>query len=148
MGLKKYNGKNDKMSNILEAAFRQYTLLRDCTFKFILIASSVSIGEAITHENDCLPYVCFALLFLPLALVDPGPLQHLRWCSLWKMSTAWNYCYCYKEFHLICARNGWSAYKENRVFLQCLGFTGRILLWLVMLWLIIVWVLKTIDYSS
>ena len=82
MGLKKCNGKNDKMSNILEAAFRQYTLLRDCTFKFILIASSVSIGEAITHENDCLPYVCFALLFLPLALVDPGPLQHLRWCSL------------------------------------------------------------------
>ena len=63
MGFKKCNGKNDKMSNILEAAFRQYTLLRDFTFKLILIASSVSIGEAITHENDCLPYVFCSTLF-------------------------------------------------------------------------------------
>ena len=63
MGLKKGNSKSYKMSNILEAAFRQYTLLRDCTFKFIHIASSVSISEAITHENNCLPYAFCSTLF-------------------------------------------------------------------------------------
>ena len=57
-------------------------LFKIYNFKFIHIASSADINKAITCENDCLPYVCFVLLHLPLALVDLGLLQHLRWSAL------------------------------------------------------------------
>ena len=45
--------------------------LRCYTYKFIHIASSAGINKAITCENDCLPYVCFVLLFLLLTFADP-----------------------------------------------------------------------------
>ena len=73
MAYKKQQQKLEK-----EAAFRQYTLSRCYVFKFFHIATGPGINKAITHENDCLPYMCFVLLFLPLALVDLGPLQHLK----------------------------------------------------------------------
>ena len=81
---KKSNSKNQKKSNILEVAS-----LRSCTFKSIHIAISTGINKAITHENNCLPYICFVLLFLSLTMVDLELLQHLRWS------------YDFKEFHLI-----------------------------------------------
>ena len=82
---KKSNSKNQKKSNILEVAS-----LRSCAFKSIHIAISTGINKAITHENNCLPYICFVLLFLSLIMVDLELLQHLR------------RSYDFKEFHLIC----------------------------------------------
>ena len=41
-------------------------------------ASSAGINKASTCENKCLPNVCLVLLLLPWALVELGPLHHLR----------------------------------------------------------------------
>ena len=106
----------DRLKNkgsIQDAAFIQYTLYV-ILCKFIHITSSTGINKAITHKSDCLPCVCFFLLFFPLAVMDPRPLQHLKWSSLWKTSTAGSYYYCYQEFHLICCRGRRSASEKYR----------------------------------
>ena len=53
--LKKSNSENRKSSNILEVDLS---------------------NKATTRQNDCSPYRCFVLFFLPLALVGLEPLQH------------------------------------------------------------------------
>ena len=61
-----------------ENSLQKINSLKSHNCKFIHIASSTDINKAITHENNCLPYVCFVLLFLPLAMVELGPLHHLK----------------------------------------------------------------------
>ena len=52
------------------------------TFDFIHIVSSAGINKCITREFDCLPYLRFLLLFLPLEFINLGLLQHLKWSFL------------------------------------------------------------------
>ena len=57
-------------------------------FLSAFLAALTSIKEIvylvfyINRDNDCPARECFVLLFLPLKLVDLGPLQLLRWSYL------------------------------------------------------------------
>ena len=62
----------------------------------------------------CWPYLCFFVLFLPLALMDLGPKQHLRWGSFLQKLTAGSCYYCFKEFHLISGRGPISGSERHR----------------------------------
>ena len=67
-----------EMEQHSENSLQKINSLKSHTQKLIHIASSTDINNDITHENNCLPYVCFVLLFLPLAMVELGPLHHLK----------------------------------------------------------------------
>ena len=43
-----------------------------------------------------------------------GPLLHSRWRFLWQKSKAGSYCYCYKEFHLVCGKCSRSTSEKHR----------------------------------
>ena len=97
----KNNSKHSRNWNILKAAFRWWTI--SPSWLFIMLAFTKRFAFHVNLKNDCLPYV-FCSTVLPLTWVDLGPLQHLRWKTLWQQSTAGRHYHCQKGLHLIYIR--------------------------------------------
>ena len=83
--LKKAIAKIKKEATFWKQSLGSLYFLRCYTFKSIHIASSAGNNKAITRENDCLPCV-----YLPLALVDLGPLEYLRSELFVTKAISWN----------------------------------------------------------